>query len=266
MPNSLKRKIYLLLDPTEGSGKYNKIVNVSIICLIVLNTLAVMFETLDSFYLRYSNIFQSFEAFSIIVFSIEYLLRLWTITERKKFTAPLWGRLRYMLTPGALVDFFAVAPFFLPVAIFFDLRFLRIFRLIRFVRFFKLARYMSASKRISHVFINKKEELVLSLILSVFLIIFSVSLMYFIEHDTQPDKFSSIPETMWWSVSTLTTVGYKDIYPVTIAGKVLSSFISILGIGMFALPAGILASGFSDEFKAAKKKKFCPECGAGLDH
>jgi voltage-gated potassium channel len=266
MSTTLKRKIFLLLDPTEGAGKYNKIVNASIICLIVLNTLAVMLETLDSFYLRYSRIFQSFEIFSIFVFSIEYLLRLWTITERRKYEAPFWGRLKYLITPGALVDFFAVAPFFLPAAIFFDLRFLRIFRLIRFVRFFKLARYMSASKRISRVFRNKKEELILSLIMSVFLIVFSASMMYFIEHDAQPDKFSSIPETMWWSVSTLTTVGYKDIYPITIAGKVLSSFISILGIGMFALPAGILASGFSEEFKVAKKKKFCPECGADLEH
>jgi voltage-gated potassium channel len=266
MSTSLKRKIYLLLDPVEGKSKYNRIVNAAIICLIVLNTLAVIFETIDSFYFKYSKIFQSFEIFSIVAFSVEYLLRLWTITERKEFAGPFRGRLRYMLTPGALVDFFAVAPFYIPAAIFFDLRFLRIFRLIRFVRFFKLARYLQASKRILSVFKNKKEELVLSLVLSVFLIIFSASMMYFIEHDTQPDKFSSIPETMWWSVSTLTTVGYKDIYPVTIAGKILSSFISIVGIGMFALPAGILASGFSEEFKIGKKKKFCPECGVGLDH
>ena len=89
--------------------------------------------------------------------------------------------------------------------------------------------------------------------------------MYFIEHDVQPDKFSSIPETMWWSVATLTTVGYGDVFPVTMAGKILASAISILGIGMFALPAGILASGFSDELKQMKKKKFCQNCGHELD-
>ncbi len=89
--------------------------------------------------------------------------------------------------------------------------------------------------------------------------------MYFVEHDAQPEKFSSIPETMWWSIATLTTVGYGDVFPITTLGKILTAFISILGIGLFALPAGILASGFSDEFKKAKRKNYCPHCGKEIE-
>jgi len=125
---------------------------------------------------------------------------------------------------------------------------------------------MNAGKLMMRVFKSKKEELVLSICMTFFLIIISASVMYFLEHDAQPDKFSSIPETMWWSVATLTTVGYGDVYPVTIVGKILASFISILGIGMFALPAGILASGFSDEIKQVKKQQRCPHCNTPFTH
>jgi len=115
---------------------------------------------------------------------------------------------------------------------------------------------------IGNVFRSKKEELVLSFVITFFLIIVASSVMYYAEHDAQPDKFSSIPETMWWSVATLTTVGYGDAYPITPLGKFLTACISIMGIGMFALPAGILASGFSDEFRRMKtEKNLCPHCG-----
>ena len=264
MQATFKRKVFLLLDPNEGGSKWDKIVNAIVISLILLNTLAVIIETMDTVYNQYVNVFKSFEIFSIIFFSLEYILRVWTITENKKFEAPIHGRLKYMLTAGALVDLFAVAPFYLPFAMLLDLRFLRIFRLVRFLRFFKLGRYMNASKLMIRVFKSKKEELVLSFFMTLFLIIMSASIMYFVEHDAQPDKFSSIPETMWWSVATLTTVGYGDVYPITITGRILASFISILGIGMFALPAGILASGFSDEFKNGKKKRCCPHCNGEL--
>lgn len=264
MPTTLKRKIYLLLDPNEGGSRWDKVTNGVIISLICLNTLAVIVETIDRVYSQYSKAFRSFELFSIFFFSIEYILRVWSITENQHYRHAVGGRIKYMLTAGALVDLFAVVPFYLPFTMLMDLRFIRIFRLVRFLRFFKLGRYMNAGKLMMRVFKSKKEELVLSFFMTMFLIIMSASIMYFVEHDAQPDKFSSIPETMWWSVATLTTVGYGDVYPVTITGKILASFISILGIGMFALPAGILASGFSEEFKLAKKKQRCPHCQAEL--
>jgi len=125
---------------------------------------------------------------------------------------------------------------------------------------------MKASRLISKVLINKKEELILSLGIILFLMIIASSIMYYTEHDVQPDKFSNIPETMWWSVATLSNVGYEDVYAITPLGKTLTSLISILGLGMFALPAGILASGFSDEFIKSKVKSHCPHCGKELEN
>jgi voltage-gated potassium channel len=262
---SAKRKTYLLLDPNDGGTFWDKVVNAIIVSLIVANTLAVILETVDSFYAKYQMAFEYFELFSVVIFTIEYILRVWSITESENYQSAITGRLRFMSSPGAIVDLLAIIPFYFPLKTLFDLRFLRLFRLIRFFRFFKLARYLNASKIIRRVFTSKKEELVLSFVITLFLIVISASVMYFIEHDAQPDKFSSIPETMWWSVATLTTVGYGDVYPITITGKILASFISILGIGMFALPAGILASGFSEEFKNTRQKRMCPHCGEVLE-
>ncbi len=266
MISKFKRKIHELLDPTEGGTKLDTIVNAFIVSLIMLNTLAVILETVDSIYSQYKVLFKSFELFSICIFSLEYLLRLWTCTCIEKFKHPIYGRLKFIFSIGGLIDLAAILPFYLPLVTGFDFRFIRILRLFRFFRFFKLGRYLNASKIISKVIEAKKEELILSLVVTVFLIVIASSVMYYVEHDVQPDKFSSIPETMWWSVATLTTVGYGDLYPITTLGKTLTAIISILGIGMFALPAGILASGFSDALKKTKHEKIkCPHCGNEFD-
>jgi voltage-gated potassium channel len=258
----LKRKVHLLLDPVDGGTFWDKVVNSIIVTLILLNLLAVILETMDSLYRDYAPWFRNFELMSIVLFSAEYLLRLWSCTCIKKYRHPLKGRLRYLVSPGSLVDLAAILPFYLPLLSGLDLRSLRILRMIRFSRFFKLGRFLNASRVIRRVFAAKKEELLISMLLVFTLIILAASLMYFVEHDAQPDKFSSIPETMWWSVATLTTVGYGDVYPVTAIGKTLTACISILGIGMFALPAGILASGFSEEFKRKEQRRVCcPHCG-----
>jgi voltage-gated potassium channel len=266
MYSGIKRKIYLLLDPTEGDTAWDKIINSFIVLLIIINTIAVIVETVDSIYNAYKDFFIALELVTVIIFSIEYILRIWSCTANEKYKHPVLGRLKYIFSFGALIDLIAILPFYLPLVTRYDLRFIRILRLFRFFRFLKLSRYMTASKVIGRVFSAKKEELILSLGITIFLIIIASSLMYFTEHDAQPDKFSSIPETMWWSVATLTTVGYGDMYPITTLGKTLTSVISILGIGMFALPAGILASGFSDEFKKSNKKKYCPHCGKELEN
>lgn len=265
MYSSLKRKIHLLLDPADGGTFLDKLINTFIVSLIILNTVAVIIETVDSIYSANKHTFKFFEIFSVIIFSTEYILRVWSCTSIDKYKHPIKGRLKYILTSGAIIDLIAVLPFYLPLFITHDLRFIRILRLLRFFRFFKLGRYLNASRVISNVFKSKKEELILSMVIIIFLIVIASSVMYYVEHDAQPDKFSSIPETMWWSVATLTTVGYGDAFPITGLGKFLTACISILGIGMFALPAGILASGFSDELKKIKKEQeYCPNCGKSL--
>lgn len=262
MYSTVKRKVYELLDPAIGGSKWDRVINALIISLIITNTIAVILETVDSIYQPHKAVFTLLEFFSVIIFSVEYLLRVWTCTYIEKYNHPLFGRIKYIFSRGALIDLIAILPFYLPFLTTYDLRFVRILRLVRFFRFFKLGRYLNASKVISKVFTSKKEELILSFIMTAFLIVIASSIMYYIEHDAQPEKFSSIPETMWWSVATLTTVGYGDVFPITGFGKTLTAVISILGIGLFALPAGILASGFSDEFQSMKKHRTtCPHCG-----
>lgn len=262
---TLKTRTYLLLDPNKGGTMWDRLINSFIVSLIILNTLAVILETVNSFYNHYKPWFQFVETLSVIVFSIEYILRLWVSTSIEKFSDPIRGRMKYICTPGAIIDLVAILPFYLPLLAAIDLRFIRVLRLVRFLRFFKLGRFLNASKVINNVFKAKKDELSLSVGITLVLIIVASSVMYFVEHDAQPDKFSSIPETMWWSVATLTTVGYGDMFPITTLGKTLTAFISILGIGMFALPAGILASGFSDELKKNKQKTCCPHCNKEIE-
>ncbi len=160
MYSAIKRKVYELLDPSEGGTMADTIVNSFIIGLIVINTIAVILETVDSIYLPNKPFFTSLELFSVTVFSIEYLLRIWTCTYIEKYRHPLFGRIKYIFSVGAIIDLIAILPFYLPFLTNYDLRFIRVLRLIRFFRFFKLSRYMNASKVISRVFAAKKEELV----------------------------------------------------------------------------------------------------------
>lgn len=265
MKEIFKQRVHKFLDATDHSNLVSKSFNIFLIALIILNTLAVMLETVKSIRTQYQHLFLSFEIFSVTIFSIEYLLRVWSITSSLKYSHPVSGRIKFIFTGEALIDLFAIIPFYLPMLIGFDLRFIRILRLFRLVRILKISRYMHATKMIGNVFRSKREELIITLMLIFFLIIIVSSVMFYVEHETQPDKFSSIPETMWWSVATLTTVGYGDVYPITTLGKTLASIIALLGIGMVALPAGILASGFSEELRKTKEHKHCPHCGKEID-
>ena len=261
----LKKKVYDLLDPQQNSG-WGHIVNVIIISLIVLNTLAVILETVDYFNQRYHAYLRTFDIFSLIIFTIEYILRLWSCTANEHFSHPVKGRIKYFFTPGALIDLFAILPFYLYQIFTADLRFIRTLRLMLFFRFLKLGRYLTASKIILTVMQRKREELTVSLLAFLFMIMLSSCLMYYVEHAAQPERFINIPQTMWWSVCTLTTVGYGDVFPITPLGKILTSFIILLGVGLLALPTGIVASGFLDEYQKKKHKThFCPHCGEKLE-
>lgn len=261
----LKKRVYDLLDPDMRSG-WGQVVNIIIISLIVLNTVAVILETVDYFSFYYHNFLRAFDIVSVVVFSIEYLLRIWSCTADPRFSHPVKGRIKFMFTAGALIDLFAILPFYVHHVLGPDLRFIRTLRLMLFFRFLKLGRYMTASKIIITVMRRKKEELTVSLLAFLFMIMVASCLMYYTEHQAQPEKFANIPQTMWWSVCTLTTVGYGDVFPVTALGKILTSFIIILGVGLLALPTGIVASGFLEEYqKKRHKSHYCPHCGEKLE-
>lgn len=266
----LKYRVCKILDLAEPQDLTSKCFDIFILGLIFLNLMAVALETVDSLYEQYQFWFQAFEVFSIAVFTVEYVLRVWSCTVKEAYRHPLWGRLRFMVTPLSLIDLLAIIPFYLPL-LSPQMRIGRAFRLFRLFRVLKLNRYTDSLKILARVLRLKQEELILSLFVLSILLAIASSLIYFAEHDAQPEAFSSIPEAMWWGTITLTTVGYGDVYPVTLIGRILGAILAILGIGLFALPAGILASGFSEELQARKAKKqqqdtrICPHCGEMID-
>lgn len=267
MYHATKGKIHTLLHPELGHTRADKFINAFIIVLIILNVVAVMLETVPSIYEPNKNFFDIFDAISVAIFTIEYVLRVWSSNHDPQFRQSIKGRLRYMLTPGALIDLLAILPFYLHVFLGFDLRVLRVLRLLRFLRLFRLTSYMKATQLVVNVFRTTRNELLLAFVLALFLIVISSSLVYFSEHLVQPDKFSSIPATVWWSIITLTTVGYGDMIPITTAGKVFTSVILIAGVALFALPAGILTAGFLEEIRKSKRRKTltCPHCGKPIE-
>lgn len=265
MYQKIKKRVFEIIERASPDDLPSKIFDISIMLLISSNVTAVILETVKSLSVRYILLFRGFEVFSVIAFTVEYGLRLWSCTTDKKFDSPVLGRIRFAITPLALVDLAAILPFYLPMIFHADLRFIRAIRLFRLFRIFKLGRYSESMKTFGNVLKAKKEELFITIFVVFILLIIASSLMYFIENVAQPEVFSSIPAAMWWGVATLTTVGYGDVYPVTPLGKVLGAIIAILGIGMFALPAGILGSGFVEEIqKRQKRQEICPHCGKNI--
>lgn len=261
----LKKRIFEILFASSNDLS-SRIFGIFIISLISLNVFAVILETVENLSLKYELFFISFEVFSIIIFTIEYLLRLWTCTVDKRFSNPLIGRIKFAMTPLAIVDLIAILPFYLPTILPIDLRFVRILRLLRLFRIFKVARYNDSFTIIEDVMKSKKQELTVAFFLLFVTLLFVSSLMYFLEHEAQPKAFASIPDAMWWGVVTMATIGYGDVVPITPLGKFFGGIIAILAIVFFALPAGVIISGFFEQTQNKKNvRKVCPHCGRKLD-
>ena len=275
MYHKTKQKVHGLLHPEiVGDKRWDKIINIFIVVLIILNVIAVMLETMPSIEKNPDamRFFRYFDIVSVAIFTIEYVLRVWSSNHEEKYKHSFWGRLKYMMSPAALIDLIAIFPSYLHAFIpgGFDLRILRMLRLLRFFRLFRLTAYTKPAHMISNVFKKRKNELVLSFILAIFLIIIASCIMYFAEHQYPSEltsEFKSIPHTIWWAVVTLTTTGYGDMHPFTTIGKVMASIIMLTGVAFFALPAGIITAGFIDEFRLNRVKKThkCPHCGEHID-
>jgi voltage-gated potassium channel len=266
MLTEIKSRAYEILENTRSDDSTGKAVNIFLIVLICLNVVAVVMETVDSVYQPDRTFFTYFDMFSVAVFTVEYALRLWTCDADPQYKG-LTGRFRYAFTFFALVDLISILPFYIPMFLPVGLRMARMFRLVRIFRLFKLSRYSDSLRTIENVFRSKKEEILMTLFMGAIIVVISSTLMYYAERDVQPDKFSSIPAAMWWSVTTMSTVGYGDVFPITAIGRVIGAFTALLGVGMFALPAGILGSGFVEEIQKKKshKQRICPHCGKDLD-
>lgn len=234
--------------------------------LIVLNVLVIILESYEELNNNYSTFFSIFELFSIVVFTAEYLLRLWTADLAYKGSGAFMSRGKFVTSTFGIVDLLAIMPFYLPLLFPFDLRVIRMLRLFRLLRIFKLGRFSKSMKTISSVLRETKSELYITVFVAFILLVLSSTLMYYFENDVQPDKFENIGKALWWSVATLTTVGYGDVYPVTGVGKILSAIIALIGIGFVALPTGIISSAFIEKIQEEKRNNKncecrCPKCG-----
>jgi len=256
----VRRRTYEVFEVAKQGDGLSRACDVLILTLIGVNVIALILGSVKSIYHLCPAAFSVFEVFSVLVFTVEYVLRLWACVEAQRFHAPFRGRLRFAVTPLAVIDLLAILPFYMPVAGL-DLRFLRIVRMMRLFRVAEVGRYSRSIQLIQRVVLRKKEPLVCTLCVLFLLLVMAASMMYYAENSAQPEAFSNIPEAMWWAVATLTTVGYGDIYPVTGLGKLMAAAIAILGIGMFALPTGILGAGFVEELENRRTPKQCPHCG-----
>ncbi|HCA90203.1 MAG TPA: ion transporter [Legionellales bacterium] len=207
--------------------------NLAIQILIVLSLISFSIETLPHLSSTTQTMLSLFESITVAIFTLEYVIRLVTAPCKKAYIFSFFG----------MVDLLSILPFYLALGL--DLRSIKILRLLRLVRILKLTRYHAAAKRIHLAFLIAKEELILFLSAALMIIFLSSVGIYYCEHEAQPQVFSSIFHALWWSVATLTTVGYGDIYPITIGGKIFTFFVLVVGLGIVAVPAGMVASALS---------------------
>ncbi|MCY4083220.1 MAG: ion transporter [Caldilineaceae bacterium] len=264
---TLKKAVYEIIEEAEPGNRPSEIFDVFLITLIALNVVALIAGTVEEIHRISPGAFYLFEVVSVGIFTVEFVLRVWTCTENPKYRHPVKGRLRYLVSPLALIDLLAVLPVYLVFVVNLhglDLRFLRVVRLL--ARIVRLGRYFSSLSTLGKVVHTKQGELAAVVSVLFLLLVMTSSMMFFAEHQAQPEEFASIPRAMWWSIITLTTVGYGDVFPVTAAGRLLAGIIAIVGIGLFALPAGILGSGYMEELaREGKEPVRCPHCGEVID-
>ena len=261
----MKKNVHRVLngDSKEWIGRA---VTTALTALIALTVVGFVLESVDAVYNVAAQAFHLFEIASVAIFSLEYVLRVWACTSDPDYSHPLTGRLRFMVSPLLLVDLLAILPFYVGLfgTLGVDLRILRALRLV--ARSTRLGHHSDGIRTLRRVLQARSNELLTVVVVLLVLLILASALMYYAENDAQPESFSSIPATAWWGIVTLTTVGYGDMSPITALGRVIAGAMAILGIGLFALPAGILGSGFMQEIeeKKAEKERNCPHCGGRL--
>lgn len=265
---NIKSIIYNVIREDDENTIYGNIFDWTIISLIIINILLVFIDTFNPPQ-WFQNVSSGIEIFSIIIFTIEYIMRLWTADLKYTECSAIKARIRHIFSFMAIIDLLAILPFYLPFVFTIDLRILRALRILRLFRLFKVSRYTTAFQTIGIVFKHKAHQLISSVFVVALLMVIASLLMYNVEHDAQPEVFTNAFSGLWWAVATLTTVGYGDIYPITALGKLLSAVIALLGIGLVAVPSGIISAGFIEivekNDEPNDKKQYCPYCGHKLD-
>jgi len=250
---SLQCGIHRLLEPGLGNDRPSKIIDRLIIAIVILAVLGVILESVNSIGTRYAVYFRALEIFSTSLFVTEYVLRLWCAPLKYPDLPSYHARSKYVTSFYGVVDLIAISPVLLSV--FFPNLNLVVFRILRILRFIKITQYNNALQDLFEAIRHERKSFFSAGYILLLGVLLSASLAYFAESEAQPDKFSSIPEAMWWSIVTLTTVGYGDVFPVTPFGKLVGAATALLGVCSVALLTGIVANAFTEQL-ARKRAVF----------
>ena len=241
-----RTRAYEMLEPHPGGDPGLSPANKLLVVFIILASAFAILETEPTLYAGRATLFRVAELVFGAIFSAEYLLRLWIAPENPAYAGKRFPRLRYAVSAAAIIDLLAIVPTLASLGAGGGSVLLRFFRVLRILRLAKLGRMSDAWRDVAQAMHDRRHELLLTISIAGFVLLVASTLMYWAEADAQPDKFGSIPRSMWWCIITLTTVGYGDAYPVTVLGRFLSGFVALAGIGLIAMPTGILAAAFSD--------------------
>ena len=244
--SELRRRVYLALEQGPVGESMAAVVDRLLIALILVNLVAVVLESVPSIEARYLTLFDTIEYISLVVFTLEYALRLWSAIEHgpHHHLVPAQARLKYALSAPGIVDLISVLPFWLALVLSTDFRFILVFRM---VRLFKIARYSPAMRSLLDVLYSERRALFGCLVIGMGAALVAASLMHLAEGKIQPDKLGTIPDALWWAVVTLGTIGYGDVVPITPLGKLVATGTIFIGLIMIALPVGIIANAFSEQ-------------------
>jgi len=283
--NNLEKALFYLVDENDEHNKLSKFFNYFLMILIILSVGEMALETDDSIFIPYRNYFRIFDFFTVMVFSTEYIIRIVTAHLTKENQGKTrWQSIKeYVISFAGIVDLLSILPFYLDFTNL-DLRVLRMLRLLRFFRVFKITRYNDSMKLVADVIKDKRSEIGVIMGLIIIIMIISSFIMFYAEHESQPEQFPNVLGCLWWAIVTMTTIGYGDVYPVTTMGKLIGSIMAILGIGLVAMPTGIISAGFLEkinekqekekkqekikeqqQIEVTDKKNFCPYCGHKLE-
>ncbi|MFC0604730.1 ion transporter [Winogradskyella pulchriflava] len=237
MKNYLKN----LVEP--NNSKRSKRFAFFIQFLIILSVITFSIETLPDLKPQTRVVLNAIEAFCVVIFTFEYVSRIFVADNKPKFIFSFFG----------IIDLLAILPFYLSFGI--DLRSLRLLRMFRLFRLFKLVRYNKAMKHFAQAMIAAKEQIILFMIITLMLIYFAAVGIYYFENEAQPEHFTSVFDSLWWSIVTLTTVGYGDVYPITVGGRIFTFFILLIGLGIVAIPTGIISSSLTKAVEPSSEEE-----------
>jgi voltage-gated potassium channel Kch len=245
---TFRQKVHAVVFPSEYGGSLHTIFDTFIVIWVIVSVLAVILESVHGIHYLLNLEFIILDAIAVGIFTLEYCLRMYCCVEEPGYKRAVTGRLKMAKSTSSIIDILAIAPFFLEVFLhhLIDLRFMRVFRLLRLL---KLSRYTGATQSLSKVIAREWPVMAASTFIMLLLVVMTASLGFLFEHEAQPDKFENIPQAIYWAVITLASVGYGDISPVTPAGRAMTIVLSLIGIGIFAIPAAILSSAFTDQLK-----------------